>query len=366
MNIVVDKDLQELCYIFDNLENFNLQILAPRDIKRENIKLADALFLRSVTKIDDHLLKDTNVKFVASLTSGEDHIDHEMLEKAAITLSTGKGGNTSAVVEYFFSALSILLIEKKIIPYKTKIGIIGHGRIGRKIKSILDFIEFPNIVYDPYLPECTSGFEDALDCGVISLHCSYSMNGKYPSHHLINKSHIKKIIEEKYLINTSRGEVLSEEYYQSKGEKFIFDVWPRESDMDFTEIQKPFIATPHTAGKSISSENNFSKNAIEDFNSFFGQKIEMFKLDTTEDLKIDKSIEDDIKAFGIPVGLILKIYNIKEDDLSFKKFFESRQVSKSFQDLRISLRRKGFDNYKLFGKLNSKSKAILELLGFRL
>ena len=366
MNIVVDKDLQELCHIFDNLENFNLQSLAPGDIKRENIKHADALFLRSVTKIDDHLLKDTNVKFVASLTSGEDHIDHEMLENAAITLSTGKGGNTSAVVEYFFSALSILLIEKKIIPYKTKIGIIGHGRIGSKIKSILDFIEFPNAVYDPYLPEFTSGLEDVLDCNVISLHCSYSMNGKYPSHHLINKSHIEKILEKKYLINTSRGEVLSEEYYQSKGEKFIFDVWPKESNMDFSQIKKPFIATPHTAGKSISAENNFSKNAIKDFNSFFGRKIELTKLDASDDLKIDKSIEEDIKAFGIPVGLILKIYNIKKDDLSFKKFFESRQVSESFQDLRISLKRKGFDNYRLSGELNSKSKAIIELLGFRL
>ena len=47
MNIVVDKDLQELSCIFDNLENFNLQSLAPEDIKRENIKHADALFLRS-------------------------------------------------------------------------------------------------------------------------------------------------------------------------------------------------------------------------------------------------------------------------------------------------------------------------------
>ncbi|RZO99133.1 MAG: hypothetical protein EVA47_01105 [Gammaproteobacteria bacterium] len=366
MNIVVDKDLQELSYIFGKNANFNLLSLAPENIKKENIKLADALFLRSVTKIDDTLLKDTNVKFVASLTSGEDHIDHEMLKKTAINLSTGKGGNTSAVVEYFFSALSILLIEKKIIPYKTKIGIIGFGRIGKKIKSILDLIEFPNTVYDPYLPECVSSLEDVLDCDLISLHCSYSTTGKFPSHHLLNKSHYKKIIENKYLINTSRGEVLSEEFFQSKGEKFIFDVWAKENDMDFSKIQKPFIATPHTAGKTFGAENNFTKNAIKDFNSFFDQKIESSNLDKTEELKIDKSIEEEIKIFGIPAALILKIYNIKEDDLSFKKFFESRQVSKSFQDLRISLKRKGFDNYKLVGELNSKSKAILELLGFRL
>ena len=43
---------------------------------------------------------------------------------------------------------------------------------GKKIKSILDLIEFPNTVYDPYLPECTSSLEDVLDCALISLHCS--------------------------------------------------------------------------------------------------------------------------------------------------------------------------------------------------
>ena len=63
------------------------------------------------------------------------------------------------------------------------------------------------------------------------------MNGKYPSHHLLNKSHFNKIEEKKYLINTSRGEVLSDEYFQTKGEKFIFDVWPKENDMDFTIIE---------------------------------------------------------------------------------------------------------------------------------
>ena len=44
MNIVVDKDLQELSCIFDDLENFNLLSLSPEDIKRENIKHADATF----------------------------------------------------------------------------------------------------------------------------------------------------------------------------------------------------------------------------------------------------------------------------------------------------------------------------------
>ena len=38
MNIVVDKDLQELSYIFGKNANFNLLSLAPENIRKENKK----------------------------------------------------------------------------------------------------------------------------------------------------------------------------------------------------------------------------------------------------------------------------------------------------------------------------------------
>ena len=51
---------------------------------------------------------------------------------------------------------------KKITPFETKIGIIGFGRIGKKLKEILDAIGFPNITYDPYIPECSGTLMDVL------------------------------------------------------------------------------------------------------------------------------------------------------------------------------------------------------------
>ena len=242
MNIVVDKDLQELSYIFGNNANFNLLSLAPENIRKENIILADALFLRSVTKIDDTLLKDTNVKFVASLTSGEDHIDHEMLKKTAINLSTGKGGNTSAVVEYFFSALSILLIEKKIIPYKTKIGIIGFGRIGKKMAKIyssfgcrVSFYDISNLDGNKNINRYDNLEDIFKNSDIISLHASYSNE----NHEMINYKLFSLCKPSSIFINTARGGLVC------------------EKSMIKALVNKKIAGA---AIDVISEENNFNKN----------------------------------------------------------------------------------------------------------
>ena len=227
MNIVIDTDLQELTRTFEGNSKFNVRSLASHEISNQAIKDSDAVFLRSTTKINEELLNNTNVKFVASLTSGEDHIDKDYLENLNIHLSTGKGGNSLAVVEYLLSVLSVLIIGNKIKPYETKFGIIGFGNIGKRFKNILDGINFPCCIYDPYFPEVSSSLDEVLSSEVISLNCSYSKTGKFPSHNLLDINFLNEMKDDQFLINTSRGEVLSDEYYLSKkSDNFIFDVWP--------------------------------------------------------------------------------------------------------------------------------------------
>ena len=127
MNVVIDKDLEELNKVFSNNSDYKINILPANEITNQNIKNSDALFLRSVTRINDALLENTKVKFIASLTSGEDHIDHEFLKEMSIQLSTGKGGNSLAVIEYTLSVISNLLMGNKIKPFESSIGIIGYG-----------------------------------------------------------------------------------------------------------------------------------------------------------------------------------------------------------------------------------------------
>ena len=367
MNIVINKDLQELTKIFESNSKFNVRSLASHEISNQAIKDSDAVFLRSTTKINEELLDNTNVKFVASLTSGEDHIDQDYFKNSNIHLSTGKGGNALAVIEYLLSVLSVLIIGNKIKPYETKFGIIGYGNIGKRFKNILDAINFPCCIYDPYFPKVSSSLDEVLSSEVISLNCSYSKTGKFPSHNLLDINFLKEMKDDQFLINSSRGEVLSDEYYLStKSGNFIFDVWPNEPNLNLTKFKKPYIATPHIAGKTMSAENKFNEKALSEFNNFFNENLEAIEPKRFIDFTIDNSIEEEMDVFGIPPSIFLKIYDVKRDDFAFKSFFKTKQDPRDFQELRTSLKRLGFNNHKIVGDLGSAAKTKLELFGFRL
>ena len=367
MNIVIDKDLQELTKTFESNSKFNVRSLASHEISNQAIKDSDAVFLRSTTKINEELLGNTNVKFIASLTSGEDHIDQDYFENSNVHLSTGKGGNALAVIEYLLSVLSVLIVGNKIKPYEAKFGIIGYGNIGKKFKNILDEINFPCCIYDPYFPEVSSSLDEVLSSEVISLNCSYSKTGKFPSHNLLDTNFLNEMKDNQFLINSSRGEVLSDEYYLSKkSDNFIFDVWPNEPNLNLTKFKKPFIATPHIAGKTMSAENKFIEKALSEFNHFFDENLKAIEPKRFIDFTIDNSIEEEMDVFGIPPSIFLKIYDVKRDDFAFNSFFKKQEDPRDFQELRSSLKRLGFNNHKIVGDLGSTAKTKLELFGFRL
>ena len=103
IKIVADKDLPFLDKAFDYFEEIELLKLPYDQITNSNLKNADALISRSVTKINEELVSDTNLKLIFSLTSGEDHVDFDCLEE--IKFQSAKGSNAQAVFEYTVSAL---------------------------------------------------------------------------------------------------------------------------------------------------------------------------------------------------------------------------------------------------------------------
>mgnify|MGYP000555641400 CR=1 FL=1 len=149
---------------------------------------------RSATILNDELINGTDIKFIFSLTSGEDHIDHDFLSSREIFIKTAKGANAQAVLEYTLDALSF--------SSEKKVGLIGEGHIGGKLKKVLSFFNYETITYDPYKFENSIDQKDAvLRCPIISVNASYSKKGDYPSHNLISN-----LEPEQMLINTSRGE----------------------------------------------------------------------------------------------------------------------------------------------------------------
>ena len=68
-----------------------------RTISREDVADADALVVRSTTRIDGALLDGSSVAFVGTATAGFDHIDARFLEEAGVNRTTAwKVGKRSA------------------------------------------------------------------------------------------------------------------------------------------------------------------------------------------------------------------------------------------------------------------------------
>ena len=123
MQFVVDENIPFAREAFSHLGSVTL--LPGRGITRETLRKADALIVRSVTKVDAALLDDTNVQFVGTATTGVEHIDREYLAARDIGFAAALGCNANAVAEYVLTALLVTAHAKGLSLGGKTLGIIG-------------------------------------------------------------------------------------------------------------------------------------------------------------------------------------------------------------------------------------------------
>jgi erythronate-4-phosphate dehydrogenase len=102
-NLVADEDMPLINELFGDLANITK--LSGREISAADVKNADALLVRSITNVDQKLLKGSKVQFVGTATIGIDHIDTDWLEENDIQWSSAAGCNAAAVAQYVISGI---------------------------------------------------------------------------------------------------------------------------------------------------------------------------------------------------------------------------------------------------------------------
>jgi len=136
LNIIVDENIvfaKEAFALFGNVT-----LLSGREINNSILKDADILIVRSITKVDKELLKNTPVKFVGTATIGTDHIDLEYLKKNKIAFADAKGCNAYSVAEYLVVSLLNLSVRFNFTLKEKSIGIVGVGNVGSKVAKFAD------------------------------------------------------------------------------------------------------------------------------------------------------------------------------------------------------------------------------------
>ena len=196
---------------------------------------ADILIMRVDPKIDREILDAAkNLKFIGVCAVGLNHIDLDYAKEKGIQVFNAPGLNANAVAELTISKM--LDISRNTIPanhdvkenhiwdkYKyigrelrgKTLGIMGFGRIGRRVGELGKAFKMDIVAYDPFLKPEQFEAEGAKGMGVeelirtsdfISIHVPLTPETK----NLFNKESIGRMKDGAVVLNMSRGGIVNE------------------------------------------------------------------------------------------------------------------------------------------------------------
>ena len=303
MKIVADENIPQIANAFRDLGS--VELLPGREIKRKHLVDCQCLLVRTVTKVDKHLLKGTEVKFVGTATIGTDHIDEDYLRQNNIAFTNAAGCNAEAASEYVISGLFALSQKKEFNPFKLKAGIIGCGNVGSRVYQKLKALGIETLRNDPPLAEANSDLYVDLDtiidqCNLITLHVPLTSTGKYATKHLFDQKNLNRLQENCLLVNAARGPVVDNqallEVLRQRPDIVTFlDTWENEPTPCRELLASVDLATPHIAGYSVEGRLRGTQMILDAACEHFGKQSGWHMsrlLPETIDLDIETSSND--------------------------------------------------------------------------
>lgn len=352
-----------------------VELVDGRSIDEATVNNADVLLVRSVTQVDESLLKNSKINFVGSATSGIDHIDTDYLKKSNISFVHAPGSNARSVAEYALSSLLATAEFNNFDLTKKTVGIIGCGQVGSRVKRFLESLGVQCLLNDPPLAEQSStesyvGLERILEADIITIHVPLTTEGKYPTSKLVDKSFLARLKADVVLMNTSRGEVVDEAallaFKESNLEAtLILDVWCNEPEININLLEQTFIGTPHIAGYSYDGKLKATKILAEALLAETKNIPDIAQDYTPEPVTGAIEYNDDT-AVQLAV---LQTYDVRSDAIALRELISmsSGERGNYFDSLRKNYPiRREFTNRQInTKKLNNEMKQCLLELGFK-
>lgn len=325
MNIIIDANITYAEEAFSHLGYTRL--VDGRTLTNKDVKDADILIVRSITNVNENLLKNSKVRFVGTATIGTDHIDLDYLKSQNITFVEANGCNADSVAEYVFTALLKISSEKNISLSEKTIGVVGVGNIGGKVVRLAESFGMKVLKNDPPLQRKGIGdkyvaFKKILEADIITLHVPLTFEGVDKTFYILNKSNLNEIKRSSIIINTSRGAVIDNaalliESIEGKFE-LALDVWEDEPSVNPELLIKSKIATPHIAGYSFEGKVKGTKIIYDALCKYLNTKP-IWQPDLPEienkEIRLRGGKTDEEKLYI----LFSSIYDIEKDDDLMRK-----------------------------------------------
>lgn len=278
MKIIADANIPLLAEAFGALGE--VTALAADRITPDVVRQADALLVRSVTKVGAPLLEGSRVRFVATATIGVDHIDQAYLASKGIGFAYAPGSNARSVAEYVLAALSVLGRRGGYDFRRRTLGIVGCGNVGGRLARMAEGLGMRVLRNDPPLSRETDDprylpIEALAEADVVTFHVPLSREGPDATYGMVNSRLLAILKPSVTVINSSRGGVadpaaLAQGRDSGRIGGLVLDVWRGEPEIDLALIARTAIATPHIAGYSYDGKVNGTRMILEAFCKHFG------------------------------------------------------------------------------------------------
>jgi len=278
MKIVVDKNIPFVEKAFAPFGD--VTALATTAITPDAVRDADALIIRSETKVAPALLEGGRIAFIGSASIGTDHADLDELSDRGIVFANAPGCNADSVKEYVAAALLHAAGALGFALRGRTLGVVGAGSVGRKVADMAVGLGLRVLLNDPprARDEGPAGFvslDDALEADFVTLHVPLTRSGEDATYRLFDAGRIARMKKGSILLNASRGAVVDSKALLralTGGHlaAALLDVWEGEPDIDYGLQARVLLGTAHVAGYSMEGKTNAVRQIRAAFCRHFG------------------------------------------------------------------------------------------------
>jgi len=252
----------------------------PLEVLLADMADADALLVRSATKVDARLLAAApRLRIIARAGTGVDNVDVPAATDRGIVVVNAPGANSISVAEH---ALALMLSLARSVPAADRamkdekwekrrflgtelrgktLGVAGLGRIGQEVAHRARAFGMRVVAHDPFI---SADLATGLGVELLSLDemCATAdyMTLHLPStpetHHLFNDERFSRCKHGLRIINTARGDLIDPEALHRAIDAGIvaaaaLDVFETEPPTDWALAKLPqVVATPHIAAST--------------------------------------------------------------------------------------------------------------------
>ena len=378
MRILADENIPYVREAFEDLGD--VHTLSGRAIDAEAVREADMLLVRSITNVNALLLEGSAVRFVATATIGEDHIDKAYLAERGVAFSSAPGCNANSVGQYVVSSLMALAERFSFDLSRTSLGIVGVGNVGRRVLAKATAMGMTTVLNDPPLERETGDtryrpLDEILECDVVTLHVPLTREGIDATFHLADEAFIGRVKPGAILLNTARGPVADGDVLKAalaigRLRACVLDVWEGEPDVDVELLRQTVIATPHIAGYSFDGKVNGTRQIYEAACRFLGREPAwdpgpLLPAPECSEVEVDGSAQNVVAQAR---KAVFSVYDVRQDDARMRAILDAPPQKRAalFDRLRKEYpRRREFFNTRIaINPPNPTLEAMLEGIGF--